>query len=50
MHSNRDEREIDSALRKMNKVFIKAFCNGDTFVVENTIRKHENSASLWDGP
>jgi hypothetical protein len=50
MHSNCDEREIDSDL-KMDKVFFEAFCDGDTFVVENTIRKQGNSAeSLWSGP
>lgn len=45
-----EEKEIDSDL-KMDRVFFEAFSEGDTFVVENTIRKQGASAgSLWDGP
>ena len=45
-----EEKEIDANL-KMDRVFFEAFCDGDTFVVENVLRKKGTDPdSIWDGP
>ncbi len=43
-----DKKEIDADL-KMDRVFFEAFCDGDTFVVENVMRK-QGADTVWDGP
>jgi len=49
-YANEEEKEIDADL-KMDRVFFEAFCDGDTFVVENVMRKQGvDPSSVWDGP